>query len=62
VTSAEVSAVLADRGVLLREVPYPAQAGELRAYRQPDANIVISVVEGSYCDLYRVASSRTGIP
>ncbi|MGW5717957.1 hypothetical protein ACWEVP_17455 [Amycolatopsis sp. NPDC003865] len=66
VTFDEVSAVLADRGVPLREVPYPAEAGELRAYWQPDAHIVVSVVEGSYYgragDLHRVASSRTGIP
>ncbi|MFJ7216636.1 hypothetical protein [Amycolatopsis sp. NPDC098790] len=66
VTFAEVGGLLADRGVPLREVPYPAEAGELRAYWQPDAGIVISVVEGSYYgragDLYRVASSSTGIP
>ncbi|MBE1496723.1 hypothetical protein H4696_003823 [Amycolatopsis lexingtonensis] len=66
VTFDEVGALLADRGVPLREVPYPAEAGELRAYWQPDAQIVISVVEGSYYgragDLYRVASSSTGIP
>ncbi|QKV79652.1 hypothetical protein [Amycolatopsis sp. Hca4] len=66
VTFAEVSGLLADRGVPLREVPYPAEAGELRAYWQPDAHIVISVVEGSYYgrpgDLHRVASSKTAIP
>lgn len=63
---AEVSELLAGRGVALCEVPYPAEAGELRAYWQPDAHIVVSVVEGSYYgragDLYRVASSKTGIP
>ncbi|MCR6482701.1 hypothetical protein M8542_07715 [Amycolatopsis sp. OK19-0408] len=66
VTFEEVGALLADRGVPLREVPYRAEAGELRAYWQPDAQIVVSVVEGSYYgragDLYRVASSSTGIP
>ncbi|MEV6826898.1 hypothetical protein [Amycolatopsis sp. NPDC051102] len=66
VTFGEVSALLADRGVPLREVPYPAEAGELRAYWQPDAHIVVSVVEGAYYgragELYRVASSSTGIP
>lgn len=66
VTFDEVSTLLVERGVPLLEVPYPAEAGELRACWQPDAHIVVSVVEGSYYgragDLYRVASSSTGIP
>lgn len=66
VTFDEVSALLVERGVPLRQVPYPAEAGELRAYWQPEAHIMVSVVEGSYYglagDLYRVASSSTGIP
>ncbi|MDX3193668.1 hypothetical protein PV458_35145 [Streptomyces sp. MN03-5084-2B] len=66
VTFDEVGTLLTERGVPLRQVPYPAEAGELRAYWQPDAGIVISVVEGTCYgragDLHRVASSRTGVP
>ncbi|HEY3464289.1 MAG TPA: hypothetical protein VGL47_04105 [Amycolatopsis sp.] len=66
VTFDEVGVLLADRGVPLREVPYRAEAGEMRAYWQPDAQIIVYVIEGSYYgragDLYRVASSRIGIP
>ncbi|VVJ17305.1 Uncharacterised protein [Amycolatopsis camponoti] len=58
---AEVSALLAARGVRLDEVPYPPDPDEMRTYRQPDAGILVSVVAGSYYgqagDLYSVSSS-----
>jgi hypothetical protein len=63
VTFDEVGALLAARGVPLVEVPYP---DELRTYWQPEARTMVYVVAGaSYGqagDLYRVASSSTGIP
>jgi hypothetical protein len=61
----EVSALLAERGVRLDEVPYPADPDEMRTYWQPDAGTLVYVVAGSYYgqagDLYSVSSSSTGI-
>jgi hypothetical protein len=66
VTFDEVSALLTARGVSLAEVLYPADPDEMRTYWQPEARIMVYVVAGSYHgqagDLYRVASSSTGIP
>jgi hypothetical protein len=66
VTFDEVNALLTARGVALAEVPYPGEPDELRTFRQPEAGILVHVVAGtSYGqtgDLYRVASSTTGIP
>lgn len=66
VTFAEAGALLDARGVPLVEVPYPADQDEMRTYWQPEARILVYVVAGSYYgqpgELYRVASSGTGIP
>ncbi|WP_410610380.1 hypothetical protein [Amycolatopsis sp. lyj-109] len=63
VTFDEVAALLAARDVPLVEVPYP---DEIRTYWQPAARIMVYVVAGADYgqagDLYRVASSSTGIP
>jgi hypothetical protein len=60
---AEVSAVLADRGVPLTEVPYPADPDEMRTYWQPGSRTMVYVVAGSYYgnagDVYKVISPDT---
>lgn len=63
VTFDEVSALRTARGVALAEVPYPAEPDELRTFRQPEAGIMVAGTSyGHAGDLYRVASSTTGIP
>ncbi|MEU8633751.1 hypothetical protein AB0C38_16385 [Amycolatopsis sp. NPDC048633] len=63
VTFAEVSALLAERGVPLAEVPYPADPDEMRTYWQPGSRTLVYVVAGTYYgqagDLYRVQSPGT---
>ena len=64
VTFDEVSALLADRGVPLAEVPYPADPDEMRTYWQPASQTLVSVVAGTYYgqagDLYRVRARAPG--
>lgn len=58
VTFDEVSALLADRGVPLSEVPYPADPDEIGTYWQADSRTLVYVVAGSYYgtagDVYKV--------
>ncbi|SEC38590.1 hypothetical protein SAMN04489727_3565 [Amycolatopsis tolypomycina] len=66
VTFDEVGALLTARAVSLVEVPFTADPDEMRTYWQPAARTMVYVVAGAYYgqagDLYRVASSSTGIP
>jgi hypothetical protein len=63
VTFDEVGALLADRGVPLAEVPYPAEQDEMRTYWQAGSRTMVYVVAGSYYgqagDVYKVISPDT---